>query len=255
MRRSKRAAALALASSAALIATSALQISSAYADPPGSPGGNGSGTGHVTQDTREVGPDYNHGKPLPVEQKASARARELANKQKPVGRDKVGDHKTWLALDDLNGIYLKTYTLRGIGDHIQVWVADNRAFPDHEVDGETVTDCRNTLGLTDITDAQVNSFVNEFDTKIYPTESQAFSVAPDRNGKDAITSALGVPNNYYQTTKEGADDTVVLVDNVRDANYYAPNTPDGQTYIAGFFYSVFNEYTDRNIMTIDAYDW
>ena len=42
---------------------------------------------------------------------------------------------------------------------------------------------------------------------------------------------------------------------MRDANYYEPTTPDGQTYIAGFFYSVFNEYFDRNVMTIDAFDW
>jgi hypothetical protein len=45
------------------------------------------------------------------------------------------------------------------------------------------------------------------------------------------------------------------VDNVRDANYYEPNTPDGQTYIAGFFWSLFNDYFDRNVMTIDAFDW
>ena len=47
----------------------------------------------------------------------------------------------------------------------------------------------------------------------------------------------------------------MLVDNVRDANYLDPSTPDGQTYIAGFFYSVFNELLDRNVMTIDAFDW
>ncbi|HET9499216.1 MAG TPA: choice-of-anchor J domain-containing protein [Marmoricola sp.] len=246
MRRTKRAAALATATTAALIASTALQISSAYADPPTTP--NGHANGHAKQDVREVGPDYNNGKPLRLEQKASAQARQQAqNQARPVGRDKVGDTKTWLALDDLNGIYLKTYTLRGVGDHIQVWVADDRAFP-----GD---DCRNALGLTDITDAQVASFVHEFDTNIYPTESQAFSVAPDRNGKQARTDLMGLPNNYFQTTKQGADDTVVLVDNVRDANFYTPSEPAGQTYIAGFFYSVFNEYTDRNIMTIDAYDW
>jgi hypothetical protein len=250
MLRSKRAAAWTGAATAALLVGAAFQSPVAQADPSEPPPGHG-----PRSDVRHVGPDYNHGKPERLLKKASAKARKQAQRQKPVGRDKVGDSKVWLALDDLNGIYLKTYTLRGVGEHIQVWVADNRAFPDHEVDGETVPDCRNNLGLTDVTDAQVRSFVHEFDTNIYPTESQAFSVAPDRNGKQARTDLMGLPNNYFQTTKQGADDTVVLVDNVRDANYYTPDEPDGQTYIAGFFYSTFNEYTDRNIMTIDAYDW
>ena len=47
----------------------------------------------------------------------------------------------------------------------------------------------------------------------------------------------------------------MLVDNVKDANFYEPTTPDGQTFIAGFFYSQLNDLTNRNIMTIDAYDW
>ena len=49
-------------------------------------------------------------------------------------------------------------------------VAEDRAFP--------IGDCRNGLGLTEITDAQVASFVSEFDSNIYPKESQAFSVPP-----------------------------------------------------------------------------
>jgi hypothetical protein len=138
-----------------------------------------------------------------------------------------------------------------------VWVANDTTFPPG--------DCRNTLGLTEVTDAQVAGFVHEFDTNIYPTESEAFSVAPNRNGSKATLDDLvstqsssakkdgfKLPSNYWVGD---ADNTVVLVDNVRDANYYDPSTPDGQTYIAGFFYSVFNDFVDRNVMTIDAYDW
>lgn len=242
MTRPRRSTGLALAACAALV----LSMHAPASADPQRPTGHDDGK-HLGSDVRNVGPDYNHGKALRLMTKASAKARQQAQRQEPVGRDKVGDTKTWLALDDLNGIYLKRYTLRGIGQHIQVWVADDRAFPEG--------DCRNALGLADITDAQVNSFVHEFDTNIYPTESEAFSVAPARNGKQARTDLMGLPNNYYQTTKQGADDTVVLVDNVRDSNYYTPDAPDGQTYIAGFFYSTFNEYADRNIMTIDAYDW
>ena len=55
--------------------------------------------------------------------------------------------------------------------------------------------------------------------------------------------------------KGDGDRIVTLVDNVRDSNYYTPTAADGKTYIAGFFYSLFNEYTNRNVMTLDAWDW
>ena len=125
-------------------------------------------------------------------------------------------------------------------------MANDRAFP--------AGDCRNDLGLTNVTDAQVNNFIHEFDTNIYPKESATFSVPPPRDGHNAILPGL-IPNLPSSEYKGEGDNIVTLVDNVRDANYYEPTTPDGQTYIAGFFYSVFNEYFDRNVMTIDAFDW
>ena len=40
---------------------------------------------------------------------------------------------------------------------------------------------------------------------------------------------------------------------MRDDNYYT--FPEAPTYIAGFFSSQINELLDRNVMTIDAFDW
>ena len=199
-------------------------------------------------DLAPVAPDYNNGKALPLD-KSSIRSLRKQNKAAAAADSGVGDNKTWLALNDATGgIYAKTYTLRGLGDHIQVWVADDREFP--------AGDCRNALGLTEITDSQVDNFVSEFDTNIYPAESASFSVPPSLDGTDApLAGILGEPDDYYQVSQDQADDIVVLVDNVKDANFYEPSTPDGQTYIAGFFYSLFNAYVDRNVMTIDAYDW
>ena len=244
MPRSKRAAWSALAATAALIASSALISTTAYGAPPSAARpAPAKGTG---SDVRPIGPDYNQGKSLGLNTQRLRSSRSAA----PGAEASVGESKTWLALNDATGQeYLKDYTLRGLGDHIQVWVAQDTAFP--------AGDCRTTLGLTDITDAQVSSFVHEFDTNIYPTESAAFSVPPSRDGTGGaeLADAIGVPADYWKVDADEADDIVVLVDNVRDANYYEPGTPDGQTYIAGFFYSVFNEYVDRNVMTIDAFDW
>ncbi|HEY6030561.1 MAG TPA: hypothetical protein VIU44_08360, partial [Gaiellaceae bacterium] len=222
--------------------TAILGLTLAFAG--GALAGNGNGKGPGVKTT---GPDYNHGKKLPLSSEES----EPIKGQPPLGPAKVGVVRTWLALDDYNNrIYLKNYTLRGVGDHIEVWVANSLAFPSHN----GVPDCRNALGLATVTDAQVQNFIHEFDPNIYPKESEAFSVPPALDGHKALLPTL-IPNLPSSEYKGEGDNIVVLIDNVRDANYWAPDTPDGQTYIAGFFYSVFNEYVDRNVMTIDAYDW
>jgi hypothetical protein len=249
MRRSRRLTALGIAAASAVVVSLAFQPGVATAKPndPGQPGVAKGPTG----DIRNVGPDYNNGKQLPFNKKSLAAARSDAQSQRATAAaaPAVGDVKLFPAMDDSTGsIYVKQYTLRGIGNHISVWVANDRRFPG--------SDCRNTLGLTNITTAQVKSFIGEFDNNIYPTESASFSVPPNRNGARApLAPQIGEPANYYQVPASQADDTAVLVDNVRDANFYDPSTPDGQTYIAGFFYSVFNDFVNRNVMTIDAYDW
>ena len=47
----------------------------------------------------------------------------------------------------------------------------------------------------------------------------------------------------------------MLVDNVRDENFYDTNNQQGFSYVAGFFSSSYGQFLDRNAMTIDAFDW
>src|SRR6185503_13084262 len=99
---------------------------------------------------------------------------------------------------------------------------------------------------------------NQFETNIYPKESAEFSVPPDRDGSHALRGQPGTSfsltggDNYY-----GGDGNkiVVLVDNVRDDNYNDLNNSQGLSYIAGFFSSTINTLLDRNVMTVDSYDW
>ena len=258
MHRTHRAAVVTLATAATVTAALVTPVATASADPAGSPARSGGSSARTASnpvaapgsDVREVGPDLNGGKPSNLKPALKRKLTQGARAAQAPGAatdSVVGDTKDWLATDDTKGDYLKSYTLRAIGDHIQVWVAESTAFPEG--------DCRTDLGLTDITDAQVDNFVTEFDTNIYPKESASFSVPPSRDGANALLTGPDDETDYYQVSDDQADDIVVLVDNVRDANYYDPGTPDGQTYIAGFFSSLYNEYTDRNVMTIDAFDW
>lgn len=165
----------------------------------------------------------------------------------------IGGTKTWLVLNEQQDYAPVTYVLRGVGVHTEVWVQQDLDFP--------AGDCRNDGVRNVVTDHQVQDLVSAFDTTIYPRESRAFSVAPDRDGSHEADVGYGAPlwqllgngrPDYYQG--DGAK-TVTLVSNSRDANYYDPTSPAGQTYVAGFFSPFYNEAFDRNIMTIDSYDW
>jgi hypothetical protein len=184
---------------------------------------------------------------LPKRMLRSGKARFRLQAHTPV----LGEVRNWVGLDDVNGaFYRKGYTLRGVGNNIEVWVAsEDRTFAGVRAIGTNFQegDCRNGARTT-ITDTQVNYLIQQFDTHILPLESEAFSVAPNRNGSAAL---LGAP---FHPQGDG-DNTVVLVDNVRDDNFYDLNNTQGHSYIAGFFSSQLNGLFDRNIMSIDAFDW
>ncbi|GIE87016.1 immune inhibitor A domain-containing protein [Actinoplanes regularis] len=147
----------------------------------------------------------------------------------------VGTVRSWVGLNDTDhDLYRKDYTLRAVGKHIEVWVAKDLAFPEG--------DCRKDP--VEVTDAQVADLVDQFDNTIYPLETATFSTPPNRSG-----AKPGMEGDF----SGDGDKTVTLVDNVRDDNFY--HFPERPTYIAGFFSAQLNELFDRNVMTIDAYDW
>ncbi len=196
-------------------------------------------------------------KPLPLKtgSKAAARAAIARTLRSQTGELTIGDERIWLAIDDVGGyIYLKNYQLRGVGNNIEVWVANDQ----DEISTGTQFlpgDCRNDR--TDITDAQVQYLIGEFDSNIYPKESQALSVPPGRDGsKSQLVEdpSLELPADYYAGD---AHKIVVLVDNFRDSNFYNfdLNDPSDTTYFAGFYSSQFDDLFDRHVMNIDAFDW
>ena len=193
---------------------------------------------------RHTGPDYNDGRLLPFAEGSRTRAARATSGDFQATA-KIGDRKFWFALDDeLGEIYVKPFRLRGKGQHVEVWVTPDLTFP--------AGDCRNG-DRTQVTRAQISYLVKQFDNVIYPKMSRAFSRPPDRNGSDSIAHEfINVGRRYY---RGDGDNIVVLVDNVRDDNYYDTNNELNNPYIIGFFYSPFNDLTDRNVMTIDGFDW
>jgi Immune inhibitor A peptidase M6 len=202
-------------------------------------------------DIREL--DRSARRKLQVTEQTVDKISRLAAQQVAAAPPVVGEERVWLAIDDVEGaIYPKAYTLRGIGNHIEVWVASD------EDDISTGTDfpagdCRNDGVRNVVSDEQVNYLIDQFDNTMYPIESDAFSVGPLLDGRGApLTEILDLPRGYYRGP---GDRIVALIDNVRDENFYDTDNSQGLTYVAGFYFSTFDFYFNRQVMTIDAFDW
>lgn len=144
-----------------------------------------------------------------------------------------GDIITGIWYDDTAGLYLADYEVRAIGEHIEVWVMTDLDFP--------AGDPRNPVVVTQ---DQIDYLVEEFDNNIYPNTEGYFGTSDFHDGSNAT-----LPFDYYDP--EGR--TIAMISNIGDESYHDPTYPN---YIAGFYWgSVFEPYLDRNVISIDAYDW
>ncbi|HEY9291537.1 MAG TPA: peptidase M6 [Microlunatus sp.] len=260
-RRSRRLVAAATAATLAVAGLAATTATTAGADPLPHPVAGQ----RPTSDVKDIGPELrkqNSVKLSKAEQNRfaerapapGARVKKQASEDVGTGDIPVGGEKTWMILDDYRGSYAPaTFVLTALGSNIEVWVQKNLNYP--------TGDCRNDGVRNVVTTAQAEYLADEFDNNMLPKESQFFSTAPDRDGSQQEDIGFGGPlwdvlgggdPNYY--VGDG-DKTIALIGNVRDANYYDPTSPDGATFIGGFFSPTFNEAFDRNVMTIDSYDW
>ena len=106
--------------------------------------------------------DYNGGKPLPlrgsVRPPRAGRGTDDGSPRAAGSAPEVGTVRSWPAVDDhKDTTYMKDFTLRALGEHIEVWVANDLDFPSG--------DCRNGE-RTVVTDDQVRYLVREFDANI-----------------------------------------------------------------------------------------
>ncbi len=175
--------------------------------PPSDAGSKGNGRG-----AKDDSPEANPG-PEPV---MDATADEL-----------VGLEREWLALDDEGitegsaanfGYYEKNYRLAAVGEHIEVWVAvdDNSSYDPatgiYTLPFAQEDDCRNTItydGQTrvEVTREQINQLVADFDLNIYPLETEALAIPPDRNGDDALDTTSTTTSSSVTGCRSGSPAT------------------------------------------------
>jgi hypothetical protein len=147
-----------------------------------------------------------------------------------------GGTKKFLAYDDVNGYYMKVFTLRSLGEKVEVWVANDLSFGKDDPRPAHI-----------VTQEQVDKLKTEFDNNIYQKDTEFFGTPDSHTGENATMGT----KNYY-TPQDGIERTIMLVDNVKDESYYDSIYP---FYIAGFYSSSFERYLDRNVITLDTNKW
>lgn len=132
----------------------------------------------------------------------------------------------------------KEFTLRSVGENVEIWVANDLSFPEGDPRPAHV-----------VTQEQVDKLRDEFDSNIYPVATEFFGTPDVHDGSHSPLVDWGYfPEGYYETS----DKVVMLVDNIKDDNYSDPTYP---FFVAGFFWGTLESYIDRNIITIDTNSW
>lgn len=130
----------------------------------------------------------------------------------------------------------KEFTLRSVGENVEIWVAEDLSFPDDRP-------------AHVVTQEQVDKLRDEFDSNIYPKATEFFGTPDSLDGSHSpLPGMVGLPEGYY----EGSDKVIMLVDNIIDEGYTNPSYP---FFVAGFFWQTLENYIDRNIITIDTNSW
>lgn len=137
-----------------------------------------------------------------------------------------------------NDLSLKDFTLRSVGDNVEIWVAHDLAYgPNNPKPADVVTQ------------KQVDQLKDEFESNIYPKVTDFFGTPDALDGSQAkLPGIVGLPADYY----EGSDKVILLVDNVQDDGW---DNPDYPFFVAGFYWQTIENYINRNIVTIDTNSW
>ena len=88
--------------------------------------------------------------------------------------DEIGTTKQYLGSDN-DSYYFKNFTLLSVGDHVEVWVAQDMTWPENDSRTDPT-----------VTEQQAEALRTEFDDNIYGTEADVFGKPNARNGTDGL---------------------------------------------------------------------
>lgn len=152
----------------------------------------------------------------------------------------VTDSKLFLILDSQLGMYaFDTFSLMADGGSAQIWVQDDLSWPAGDPRATPVVTCDQAAYL-----------LSEVESNVIPVQTASFGPPDSHDGSASLLEAWGYFPSGYFFDSEGRQ--IVLVENIRDDNYYDPTH---LPFTPGFYAATFEQYFDRNIVTIDAFEW
>lgn len=146
----------------------------------------------------------------------------------------IGTVQTFVSINYYLGYYFLTdFELRAVGEHAEIWVQTDISWLEGDPRPTPV-----------ITNEQCEYLSDEFDNTIYPLTTDYFGMPDFHDGSGALLPY----GNYY----DEAGKSIVLVSNIRDQNYYDYTYP---YFVIGVFSPTIEGWFDRNIVSLDAYNW
>jgi immune inhibitor A len=129
---------------------------------------------------------------------------------------------------------------RGEGSLVEVWIATDLSFPA----GDPRNDDPDKITIYDW---QVDYLINEYETVIYPIESQYFGTPDLHDGSNSLFEGEGLP---FFSDADGK--LMIMVFNMVDNSYFDSTYP---SYVVGYYSPSIETYYDRNVIHLDSYDW
>jgi len=172
----------------------------------------------------------------------------------------VGDTLTWLAYDSINAmgqniigaIFETEYKVRAVREYCEIWVQTDLNYynPDGTVNN-LHPDAKDPMYVTQ---DKIDYLADVCNDVIRPTDVKYFGEYNDRDGTLGYEAIINQYYGFSVSEVDGKGDRlVVLVSNVRDENFYDPISTG--SFVAGFSWSTFNTWGDRNFVTIDSKQW
>ena len=170
---------------------------------------------------------------------ALAAAKDLPALYGPAGVYEVGDKVPYYVGEDGTSDFIE-FEKRGESGLVEVWVATDLSYP--------AGDPRNDdLSKILIEDWMVEFIIDEFETVIYPVESDYFGAPAFHDGSKSVF--VGTETPYFEDT-EGK--TMIMIFNIVDESFEDSTYP---SYVVGYFSPGIEEKYDRNVIHLDNWDW
>jgi hypothetical protein len=156
--------------------------------------------------------------------------------------DIIGTVLPFVSLDYYYGYYfIDLFELRAVGENAEIWVQLDISWSEGDPRTDPV-----------ITNEQCEYLADEFDSNIYPLVTDYFGMPDFHDGSGAIFPYFFDPPLPADTYYDEPGKNIVLVSNIRDENYYNSSYP---YFVIGVFSPTIEGWFERNIVSLDAYNW